>query len=234
MVTVSIIRKGWKKITITFLEGTAIQESDPIILQLGSSLLSRTNKASSLDFIFENEKKNHLLGTSKYSKEALGIFDRYCWTDYDGRRVMKPEYRCTPSPVWEWCGEWKTYHARGLTDEQGWMYAAGWEKRWNPEKSFGKLVRRRILFREMHLKDCEEENCPQVKVETVFPRKKLEKTDSLTGSNILDAFYVEQFYSTDQDDFSYLKELDFKLEYMALRLHLLKVIIVISTAKFEF
>lgn len=97
--------------------------------------------------IYENEHKNHRLGHARYSKQALGMFDRPAWTDYHGRRKPPMELVFLPSPCWRWTSEWQVDIQKGITDEEGWMYATGWHGEWKAEKSFGRMVRRRRWIR---------------------------------------------------------------------------------------
>lgn len=97
--------------------------------------------------IYENEHKNHLLGHARYSKSALGMFDRPAWTDYYGRRKPAMDLVFLPSPCWRWTSEWQVDIKEHVTDEEGWMYSSGWNGEWKAEKSFGKTVRRRRWVR---------------------------------------------------------------------------------------
>lgn len=96
-----------------------------------------------VDEVFENEHKNHWLGHAKYSKEALGLFDRPAWTDSLGFRRPHPEGLFAPSPLWRWKSEWTPLYQLDPCDQDGWSYSSSWKGPWKSEKSFGKLVRRR-------------------------------------------------------------------------------------------
>lgn len=100
-----------------------------------------------VDEIVENERKNHRFGHTRYSKESLGLFGRSPWTDLIGSRRPRPEMVFAPSPLWHWKSSWVPFSQLDPCDEDGWSYSSGWNGPWKPEKSFGKLVRRRRWIR---------------------------------------------------------------------------------------
>lgn len=142
-------RRGWRRIRLDL----APADADGSSLEcMGKAILPASNGTTSADGefvkeLFENERKNHFLGSAKYSKEALCFLDRSCWTDFGGSKVLKPELQGPPSPLWGWTGDWRVQAIDGLTDEEGWMYAADWNREWVAKKSFGKFVRRRLWVR---------------------------------------------------------------------------------------
>lgn len=142
-------RRGWRKIRLDLASADADASS---LDRIGRAILPPLDGATSSDAglvkeMFENERKNHFLGGAKYSKEALCFLDRSCWTDFGGSKVLKPELQGPPSPLWSWSGDWRVQTIDGLTDEEGWMYAADWNREWVAKKSFGKFVRRRLWIR---------------------------------------------------------------------------------------
>ncbi len=170
--------------------------------------------------MYENERKRHFLGHARYAKDALCWWDRPAWTDFNGRKVMKPEMRGTPSPMWSWCGEWQVKKIPGLTDEDGWMYASGWTRDWVPERSFGKQVRRRLWIREMQTAECEE-------TDTGRPNLQCNLTDSSyfvhsAGAVILAEFMAKEKGTNDvpltsSSSSSLLEDIDKNLVFVSLK-----------------
>lgn len=150
-------RRGWRKIRLDLASTDASTSSLDLI---GKALLLAPNSTptpSNIEFLkemFENERKNHFLGGANYSKGALCFLDRSCWTDFGGSKALKPELQAPPSPLWDWSGDWRIQVIDGLTDDEGWMYAADWSKEWGAKRSFGKFVRRRLWVRPLRW-------CPQ-------------------------------------------------------------------------
>lgn len=99
--------------------------------------------------VYENERKIHVLGQTKYSKGALTVLDRPAWSSSDGRRLGSPDVVMLPSPRWRWCGAWTLETAEQYTDADGWRYASGWWEggEWRAGAAFGRLVRRRRWIR---------------------------------------------------------------------------------------
>lgn len=143
-------RRGWSKIRLDLASADTSASS---LDRIGKALLLTPNSASTPSYtgfmkeLFENERKNHFLGSAKYSKGALCFLDRPCWTDFSGSKALKPELQGPPSPLWDWSDDWRVQVVDGLTDDEGWMYAADWSKEWGAKKSFGKFVRRRLWVR---------------------------------------------------------------------------------------
>lgn len=101
--------------------------------------------------VYENEHKRHTLGHAKYSKNALHAWDRNKWSSEQGYRRPHPSQTFFPSPCYSPAADWEKDVVLGMTDDDGWMYAANWGSEWGPERSFGKMVRRRRWFRIMSL-----------------------------------------------------------------------------------
>lgn len=105
------------------------------------------DKSLSYSEVYENQRKNHMLGAAKYSRRSLCLFDPSPWSDTYGNKLPDVDKTLLPSPGWAWIEGWKSDINIPHTDSEGWMYARGWNSKWKSKPWFGAFVRRRRVFR---------------------------------------------------------------------------------------
>lgn len=90
--------------------------------------------------IYENQRR---LMLGPYSAQNLMVPDRDAWTDCDGRRINKNDFKL-PDKSWRWAMGWVVDLQSPNRDTEGWEYAFSFPGPWSPSPSnFGSWVRRR-------------------------------------------------------------------------------------------